>query len=223
MRALPMDTLPGPVGLVLYTQGSADAFIAEQISDDIISPDIVIDDKLFSNEGTLAIDNVLAWDMSRTEYRTNSTPDISTTPPVIQSARAGLVRDNRVSPILPTADSEAEQTRPSANEGSTESRFVDQVEFFSHANEENAAGDINIRFDGQKSTLWPSTLVKTNMNVHRALLDAHYHAWMDSTLTGIASVNSIGMLARRIEVDFIELTFDRNTILGILNAVDQVF
>jgi len=34
---------------------------------------------------------------------------------------------------------------------------------------------------------------------------------------------SLGMRARRISMDFLELMFDRQTLIGILNAVGQVF
>lgn len=227
MRALPMDKIPGPVALIVMPLGTTDVFTTEQISDDVASPDVVIDEDLFSTEGNLQIKEVLAWDVTRLQLTQTTEPLIVASENKLQHWFAGLTRDNAVTAVAPTSDAELQHTRPGANQSSTRSRFVERWEARLSVEEQANPGNIvseNTDWFRQETT-YMRLMHKTNEDVSEFVMsDAHYHFWGDSSVTTANIMNwSLGMRARRISMDFLELMFDRQTLLGILNAVGQVF
>jgi len=228
-RVLPMDLHYGAVGLSDLALSAADTFTAVQISDDIISPDVVIDEDLFTSEGDLDIQEILTWDCARFEWGSVTSPTVVAGQNKVQSSDQGLVLDNRVEAILPTNDSSAQQTRASGNELGTESRFVDRVNHMKFANEENAVGEIDKNmWRPSIVTEWPRSWSggggAQGSNYGYVMTAAHYHHWGDgSGMTPNVAGFELGMKARRISIEFLELMFDRQTIIGILNAVGQIF
>lgn len=229
MRLLPMDQLYGMVDLNTNLSGGADAFKSEQISDDIVSPDIVIDEDLFTTEGNLSIENVLCWDAGEWHFNTTTAPELTGNEDDLQTIVQGITLDNTVAVSnAPTSDVITEHTIPGGAEASTESRFVRRVTHLHQSNEENAAGEINIAMKPDIVQMPARQRVHVSnaigwFDIGEALTSAHYHHWGDSKATGATPRWQVGIKARRMECDFLELQFDRQTLLGILNAVNQIF
>lgn len=228
MRALPMDIIPGPVALIIMPLSAADVFTTEQISDDVVAPDVVIDEDLFSSAGNLQIQEILAWDVTRIQLEQSTAPLAVGSENDTTQWQAGIVRDNAVTAVPPTSNVETQHTRPGANDSSASSRFVEK--WYARITNEEQASPANVTLGDNgdwhyQQTVYERLINKTNMDVSElVMLDAHYHFWGDSILqTANVCSWSMGMRARRISADFLELMFDRQTLLGILNAVGQVF
>lgn len=226
-----MDQLYGMIDLNTLVETSGDTFSAEQITANTIEPDIVIDEDLFTQEGQLNIENVLCWDIGEWLSNCTAAPDITGGESVRQNIRAGITVDNTVNVSNgPTSDVLAQHTIPGGAEATTQTRFVRRWSHLEFSNEENAAGEININsFRADIVDAPARQLVQSETKSHgwfdmgQVLTGAHYHHWVDSLLTGAAVRCSLGAYARRVEIDFLELQFDRQTLLGILQAVNQVF
>jgi len=225
-RLLVIDEHFGHVDFGFVVEGSADAFASEQITDAIIAPDVVIDDKLFIKDGSLTILDVLVWDIRTWDVFSNYSPDVIGGEGAVQSMDSGIVADNTIEASLaPTSDALAQHTFPGGSlgtsAGSQNTRFVDRFNFFQHANEENAAGEINMPFSRQVIRHHPGYMVD-DVTWFKLLTAAHYHHWIDSNATGGTQTVYLGANARRVSVDFQEVMFDRKTFLGILDAITQI-
>jgi len=222
---LPIDKLPGEVTFGNLTETGANTFTRVQINDDIASPDIIIDEKLFKGGG-LNIEQVLAWDVYAWEPMTNARADITGAEDTIQEFNGGLTKDNSVdSTDFPTADTLPEETRPGSGNPASNTRYVRRWTWGFGANEEqSAASQINRPTpDAQKFEVNPMTIITPGpRSYYYPMLAAHYHLWGEGLALNGASTMQLGILGRRIEVEFEELMFDREAFLGILGFVGNI-
>lgn len=226
IRILPMDQLYGFLDIDLTVEGGNDVFNSDQVPDAVIAPDVVIDEDLFSSSGSLNIEQVLCWDIGQLEFFSGLSGDITTGGDILQSISQGLTKDNTVNAgDAPTSDVNAQHTRPGGADSDVSSRYVARAQHFDFANEtHDATGQMNVsNLKAHIVQVQPRTLIKGGRDVGTVLTSAHYHHWVDSILTGRTHTMSVGALVRRVDVDFLEIIFDRVTLIGILNAVNQVF
>lgn len=224
-KVLPIDQLPGEVTFGNLTESSANTFTAAQIPDDIVSPDIIIDKDLFLGGG-LNIEQVLAWDVYAWEPFTNARADISAGLNLVQEFNGGITKENTVdSSDGPTADTNPQETRPGAGNAASNTNYVRRWTWGYGANEsEDATGQINRPTpDAQKFEKEQMTILTPGpRSYYYPMLAAHYHLWGEGFNLNGASVMQLGVQARRIEVEFEELMFDREAFLGILGFVGNI-
>ncbi len=224
-KVLSIDQTPGEISFGNTTETGANTFTRDQVPDDIIAPDIVVDKKIFDGGG-LTIEEVLAWDIYAWEPMTDARPDISAAQDTVQEFNAGLTKDNSVlGDDVPTADSLVQETRPGSGAGSTNVRYVRRWTWPYGANQEvTAASQVNrMHVPAQKFEMNQMTILPPGpRSYYLPLLAAHYHRWAEGFNLNGASTFSLGAVARRIQVEFDELMFDRESLLGILGFVTNI-
>jgi len=221
-KVLPMDMHYGEVSF--SSDSTSGAFATEQISDDVISPDVIIDEDLFTSTGDLNIETILAWDIGAWMSDVIM-PNPVTFTDEIHLVVHGITKDNTVGATAPpTADSAAGGAQ--IGQESADTRYVRRWVVEGNLNATNAAGERNHGWipRGQFELQARTILGPAGRDYGYPLTAAHYHTWLETQGMGSVSVTvALGAQARRIEVDFAELLFDRLTLVGILQAVGQVF
>ena len=239
IRLIGGDEHFGRIGFGTVSQSAADTFSAAQLPA-IAEPDLIISNKKSGRVLEIDVEDVLIWDNKQWLYHNGGSPDIVGSEAKTQTSSAGITKDNTVEgSAAPTADSIAQGTFPggsgaavtgaAAGGGSggplmagdeQPTRFVDRVEFFAIANEENATGEINQQFSQEaKTENSPYEDGDSGNTAHYLMTAAHYHLWTESAGTGGAQQVGVGALVRRISTDLMELFFDRAVLLSILDAL----
>lgn len=221
-RVLPMDQHYGEISF--SSDSTTGAFATEQIADEIVSPDVIIDEDLFKENGNLNIETILAWDIGAWMSDTIMPEPVALTDEISLFVH-GVTKDNTVeADAQPTADSAVGGTQ--IGQESVSTRYVRRWVVNGTLNASAAAGERNYTWtpDGQFE-LQPRTILgPAGKDYGYIMTAAHYHTWLQSTgMGGTAVTVALGAQARRVEVDFVELLFDRLTLIGILQAVGQVF
>lgn len=228
-RLLEIDAHPGHIDFGVATAGSSDAFKTQQVTDAIISPDITINANLFHKEGSVVIEDILVWDIHQWRAHQTANIKVAGAQSALQASAGGITHDNTIlADQAPTSDAYAQHTRPGGSAtvqttGSENSRYVERFDFFNFSNEENATGEINSGiFDKTINRDIAPYQVGDGVDFHLLLTAAHYHMWQKTNNLGVSNDFDLGALARRVDVGFSEVLFDRKTFLGILDAVTAV-
>lgn len=232
-RVIDGDEHYNEIGFGNITTSAANVFVRAQIAN-LINPTIVIEDTRKSiRQLSIEIDSVLVWDLQAWMARTNAVADITASEGVTQVAVGGVTKDN-TSEISagPTADSIAQGTQPGGNgaavnatgtqtTGQTNPRFVARFETEQLTNEENATGEINYMMNRLMKIIpgqYQPNPVDGN-TFYYMMTAAFYHLWIDSAGLGAVHTINLGGVVRRVEVDFKEVIFDRETLFSVLDAL----
>jgi len=242
IRLIQGDFHFGNIGLGHMALSAANAFSAINI-DNIIEPDVILKElnvgrRVISQD----IDDLLVWDIRNWIVKTLSDglePDVAGGEDLAQIAKGGIVKDNDFSGLQPTVDTIAQGTHPGGNLaavagaaagggdapvsiGQDVVEYEFDWEYMSNSNEEQTAvGHIlhNWRNTIPRAELSYPMYLQDGWSVHQLLTAGRYHQWADSEGLSSGFTQSLGMNARRVSIDLLELIFDRGVLLTLLDAL----
>lgn len=224
-NVLAIDRFPNQISFGNLAETTENTFRTLQIPDAIISPDIVVDGGLFDGGG-FKIEDVLVWDVHLWEPFTDAGPDITGGEGLAMAMNAGMTKDNSTDGSGgPSADTAAEETRPGSGNAASFTKYVHRWGWQFGSNEQqDATGQINRSLSEPQKRIMPQLVVlgPAGKNYGEVLTAAHYHHWLQGqNLSGLKTFQN-GVQARRVQVDFDELMFDRETLLGILGLITSI-
>jgi len=204
-----VDQQPGHIDLGEFVPQVLNTFETFLIPDDTISPEVTLNEKQL-RDGKVVVDQVVSWDVLFFESEFDAIdPELGT---VRFGTNMGLVEDHSIiGDNPPTADIRSEHTAP-GGAASGKSNYVYRM---NHLNDlaAGAAGSTiqntgpMLRYD------WPGYVID-GVTWFKALTAGHYHFWTDWFSQSTIKNTSLGMEARRIDVDFVEALFNRQNILA---------
>lgn len=236
VRMIGHDMHYGQIGFGNMVQSGANTFSAAELAA-ICEPDLII------KTGTgkrrvldIDIDDVLVWDNRRWHLDALITPDSVGSENNTQAAEIGITTDNTSdSSNGPASAVIAQGTRPGGTgtettggapgttrmAGDDVPDYVMSWDFGLFANEENAAGDINIGglVRRPRENVGYTPYEVDGITCHYLMTAAHYWLWFATEGLAAAAACGIGASVRRMSIDLEELMFDREVLLSILDAL----
>jgi len=219
-------------GGVLQDGATGTNFTAARASA-LMSPTVRIADvRDSSNILEFIIDEIITWDVRRYDGQCSVQPDNVGAENVRQAAHVGITKDNtREVTNQPTANNTAQGTLPGGDQTSVTTgttvgqevpRYEERFTIFNFANEENAAGEINITHNEMIRQEYAGYVVDGNW-YHHLLTARNYHLWVDSSLAlPAAGQFRLGAEVRKVVVDLKEVLFDRGSLITIEDAVGVI-
>ena len=198
LTVLDIDEFYQYVALGSVTQGGADAFIADEINEDLIAPAIILDKSGRGNH------KMQCWDVKRWVVHLPSMP---------LGAAGADVNINMEFAI--EASNERDPADPTAMVSVNSDNHVLKKKYFQRAIDDVDGTKVSQIWDAIKEYDMPMQISGTQ-SVGQLLTAAHYFFEFDSDSTGAASEVAFGFYARRVELDLEEAWFDQRDLAELL-------
>lgn len=239
LRLLSSDLHYATHGFGTMTQSAANAFSSALVTSNIEPDLIVVEGKGNRRLLDLQISDILVWDVREWFPHLTWSPDIASAGDVVQTANAGLTKDNSADAREgPTTFATAQGTKPggagaavtgTAGVQGSAPTVGDEVMPFEALWDYGMISNETVDATGQanhggmkrmphESCSYQRYEVEGNSAYH-LLTAAHYWVWINTEALAAAASIALGGSVRRVSVDLDEVMFDREVVISILTAL----